>query len=273
MAIITISRQIAARGDEIAQELASMLGYNFIKRTDIEKRIIELGFPESKMPKYDERKPGFFASLAKDRDAYLNLSQYAIIEAASKENVVIIGRGAFSILKNAENNVSVRFIADDDVRIKRLMEEFSWDEKKARQLLNESDTNRYGFHKNFFNVDVNQPSSYDMVINSGKMSEVLAAKIVADYTKASITPEAEAAGKTYIQKLLQAQTVINKLIFEHKINIEFMHADIVGDEFILYGVSDSIAIVERALDLIKKELPEFTPKSSVSIVHDFKAYQ
>ena len=44
MAIITLARQVAAKGDEVAQELASKLGYKFITRKQIEERILELGF-------------------------------------------------------------------------------------------------------------------------------------------------------------------------------------------------------------------------------------
>ena len=53
MAIITVSRQVAAHGDEVAAELAKILNYKFVTRKDIEKRIVELGFPEEKMLKYD----------------------------------------------------------------------------------------------------------------------------------------------------------------------------------------------------------------------------
>ena len=51
MAIITISRQVAALGDEVAAALAKKLGYKFIDRKYIENRIVELGFPEEKMKK------------------------------------------------------------------------------------------------------------------------------------------------------------------------------------------------------------------------------
>ena len=44
MAIITISRQVATLGDEIAAAAAKELGYSFITRKKIEKRIVELGF-------------------------------------------------------------------------------------------------------------------------------------------------------------------------------------------------------------------------------------
>ena len=71
MAIIAISRQVAALGDEIAAAAAKKLGYKFIDRKSIEEKIVALGFSAEKLKKYDEKKPGFFASLAKDSDEYL----------------------------------------------------------------------------------------------------------------------------------------------------------------------------------------------------------
>ena len=141
MAVITISRQVAALGDEIASALAEKLGYVFIDRKEIEKRIVDLGFSEEKLKKYDERKPGFFASLAKDRDEYLDYVQTAILEVANQNNCILIGRGAFAILENVPNVIAVRFVANDDIRKERLMKEFSWDEKKALQRIQESDAN------------------------------------------------------------------------------------------------------------------------------------
>ena len=51
MAIIAISRQVAALGDEIAAAVAKKLGYTFITRKQIEDRIVELGFPKEKLQK------------------------------------------------------------------------------------------------------------------------------------------------------------------------------------------------------------------------------
>ena len=62
MAIIAISRQVAALGDEISKALSEKLGYRFVNRKELEKRIVDLGFSPEKLKKYDERKPGFFAS-------------------------------------------------------------------------------------------------------------------------------------------------------------------------------------------------------------------
>lgn len=273
MAVITISRQVAAHGDEVASELAKLLGYKFVTRKDIEKRIVELGFPASKMPKYDERKPGFFASLTKDRDEYLNYTQYAILEAASLKNVIIIGRGAFAVLQKVPNNISIRLVADEKTRIQRLRDEFSWDEKQALQRIQESDANRLGFHNSFYNINIEDPALYHAVLNTGLNTIENTARIIADIVKIQTSDELEEKGTAVVKELLQAQTVVNHLYFEKKIGIDFMHATIEDKVVTLHGVSDSPAIVEQALQIIKAKMPGYEAESAVSIVHDFKNYQ
>ena len=273
MAIITISRQVAALGDEVAGELAKRLGYTFITRKEIEKRIVELGFPESKMPKYDERKPGFFASLTKDRDEYLNYAQFAMLEAAEKKNAIIIGRGAFAVFQNVPNCISVRLIADEATRIDRLRKEFNWDEKQALQRIQESDANRSGFHASFYNVDINDPVNYHAVLNTGILTLDLAVDVIAELVEKKVTVKQEEEGNKIIEDLLKAQGVVNKLSMEYKLNIEFMHAAIQGNTVILQGVSDSPAVVEQALQIIREEMPGYDAKSAVSIIHDFKTFQ
>ena len=273
MAIITISRQVAAHGDEVATELARRLGYKFITRKEIEKRIVELGFSETKLNKYDERKPGFFASLAKDRDEYLNYCEYAILEAAEQRNSIIIGRGAFAVLQNIPNHISVRLVADEKTRVERLMKEFNWNEKQAMQRIQESDTNRAGFHSSFYNVDINDPSLFHAIYNTGSISLDTTATLIADLVENIVTVKQEEDGNKMIEQLLKIQKVINKLYFEYHVNIEFMHASIEDNVVILHGVSDSPAIVEKALQVIKEEMPGYDAKSAVSIIHDFKTFQ
>lgn len=273
MAIITLARQVAALGDEVGAALAEKLNYKFIKRTDIEQRIVELGFPKSKMIKYDERKPGFFASIVKNRDDYFNLSQFAVLEAAKDDNVVIIGRGSFITLKNVPDMVSVRLVADNKTRVERLKNEFNWDEKQAKQRIFESDNNRTGFHKNFYNIDVNDPANYDMTLNTGKMDIEKCVNLISDYVKIKVSQKEELESKEKLQNLLLAQNVVLKLIFEYKVKIEFVHIEIEDKTAILYGVCNSQAIVEQALQIMRRELPEFEAKSAVSVVQEIKSYQ
>ncbi len=272
MAIISISRQVASLGDEIASAVAKNLGYRFVTRHDIEKRIVELGFSKAKLEKYDERKPGFFASLAKDRDEYLNYLQTAVLEAASQNNCILIGRAAFVILDKVQNLLSVRLVANEEVRVGRLMKEFSWNEKQAKKRINESDTNRAGFFKSFFNYENDSADLYHAVFNTGSLDMETVARsletMVADFT----TIEKEDAGMSRIEDLLIAQRIVNMLIFDYGLAISFLHAAVDGKKMVLHGVADSAAMAEHAVTIAQSELPSYRVESAISVVQNFKAY-
>ncbi|MGI5093312.1 AAA family ATPase [Treponema socranskii] len=272
MAIVAISRQIAALGDEIAAIAAEKLGYVFIRRDELEKRIVQHGFPAEKLGKYDEKKPGFFAALVKDRDEYLHYLQTAVLEAASENNCVLIGRGSYIILEDVPNVVSFRLVAKDPVRLQRLENEFACTKKQAQQKIDESDKNRSGFHKSFFDIDIADPTHFHFVLNTGLIGADEGGALIADFVKSHISPELDALGAEKLKTLLVAQRLVNTLVFTHKINIEFLHAVIDGNTIILQGVADSSAVVEQAVALSKKEMPGYDVKSRISIVQDFKAH-
>ena len=112
-----------------------------------------------------------------------------------------------------------------------------------------------------------------MVLNTGLLSLELAAAAIANLVEQKVTVKEEEEGNKIIEDLLKAQTVVNKLSMERKLNIEFMHATIQGNTVVLHGVSDSPAVVEQALQIIREEMPGYDAKSAVSIIHDFKTFQ
>lgn len=278
MAIITISRQVAALGDEIGEALAARLGYKFITRKELEKNIVALGFDEKKLCKYDERKPGFFASLVKDRDEYFYYLVTAVLEAAAGEdgnsfqNCILIGRGAENILAGLPNLLSIRFVSDTQTRLRRLEEKKEWTEKQAWQRINESDNNRRGFHKSFFNVDIDDPVNYMLTINTGIFDTDGASRSIVEFLRNYITEDKELAGREQLKSLLRCQHLVNALIFEHKLNIEFLRAVIEDDKLVLQGVADSSVLVERAVKIAAVEFPELTVTSNISVVQDYKAH-
>lgn len=274
MAIIAISRQVAALGDEIANAAAKELGYKFIDRKQIENRIVELGFDREKLPKYDERKPKFFASLVKDRDEYLNYLQYAVLEAAAQGNCILIGRGAFIILGDIQNVLSVRFVASDNIRLERLEKEFNWTQKQAQQRIDESDANRLGFHKSFFNLKNEDPQNFLVTLNTGILNIEESVKIIKYLVQTQISEQNEKDGMKKIKNLLKAQEVVNYLIFKSKLNINFLRATISenGKILTLHGVADSASISSTAVQIVSGKFPSLTVKSEINIVQNLKPY-
>jgi cytidylate kinase len=272
MAIITISRQIASFGDEVATELARLLGYSFVNRKTLEDDLMKHGLSEEKLRKYDERKPGFWASLARDRDEYFDYLREAVYARAKDGNCVFIGRGGFAILKDVPGCYAVRLVASDEVRVGRLMKEFSWPEKKAQALVQESDANRLGFHKCFFNIDHDDPSSYHLVLNTDSLTPEKAALIVRDACALTVDSVAEAEGLGKIGDLLQAQRIVNHVVFDLKIPIHFLEASAGPAEIVLHGVADSSAVIEKALEVARSMAPGKKVSSGISIVQDYKSY-
>ena len=254
------------------------MGYKFWGRKDIERKIVSLGFPEKNLKKFDERKPGFFASLSRDRDEYLDFLQTALLEFASQNDCIIIGRGSFILLKDIPNHISCRFIADEETRFARLKAEFGFDDRAAAKRIAESDSNRAGFHKSFFNVDVTDPSVFHFVMNTALSDIDTIAEMLSVAVKKKITPEIERQGMDHLEELLIGQRLVNLLVFAFDMRINYLRASIPknsGGEkvVVLHGIADSSAVVERALTIAACEIPEYRVKSEISVVQDFKAYQ
>lgn len=275
MAIITISRQSASFGDEVCSLVAKKLNYRFVGRSEIENKILKLGFPEDKLHKYDEKVPGFFASLSKDRDEYLDYLQTAVLEEAEDNNCVIEGRGSFIILSELENHFSFRIISsmnDRIMRCKALPEYKDLPEKEIIKILENSDKQRLGFHKSFFNYQIDDPSLYHGVLNTSLLDIESAASLITETVKASVTETKEKAGMHRIDRLLICQRIVNMLILEYDLGINELRASANGEKITLFGKADSSAVVKRALTITQAELPEYTVESAIKVVQDFKVY-
>jgi hypothetical protein len=152
------------------------------------------------------------------------------------------------------------------------MNEFSWDEKKAQALMQESDTNRSGFHKCFFNIDQDDPASYDLVINTNDISAESAAAIIREGVRTSIDSAQETAGLARIGDLLQAQKIVNHIVFDLHIPVHFLEATASPSEITLHGVADSSAVIEKVLTVARSMAADKKISSGISIVQDYKSY-
>jgi len=145
MAFITISRELAALGDETAHELSKQLNCRLVDKYVLEARLKSYGIADRKLTKYDERKPSFLASLSHGRDDYLHFLKTAIITEAVQGSCIFIGRGASAILRRVPGVFSVFLAAPMDIRLERVKSYFLCDENRARHIIEKSDHDRVGF--------------------------------------------------------------------------------------------------------------------------------
>lgn len=272
MAIITISRQIASYGDETALALAEILKYKFVDKKDLEKELMDRGISKENLAHYDERKPGFWASLSRNRDAYFDNLREIVYQHAINGNTIFIGRGGFALLHDMPGCYAVRLVASDEVRVARLMKEFDWPEKKARALMTESDSNREGFHQCFFDIKPEDPTHYHIVINTDFATAPQAASIIAHAYRTSISPMDEQEGLQRIAELLLGQRIVNTIAFKEELPIYFLDAEVSGTQVVLHGVADSVACIDTALKIAEGFAQGRSVTTQISVVNEYKPY-
>jgi cytidylate kinase len=250
MAIITISRELAALGDETAQELARCLGYRFIDRHTLEERIRSYGVESQVLEKYDERKPGFIAGLVQDRDDYLHFLKLAMFEeaAVTGKGCVFIGRGAYAVWADIPGVVPIFLVSSMDIRIERVRSYFQCDEKKARSIIERSDRDRIGFHKHFFESDWKEPGNYRISLNTSHLHPSVCAQVIEQLCACTVTPQVEAESAQKRASVFLAQKVMHHVLYEKDVRVHFLDVAAGNDgEVALFGVTNSQAVIDQTV--------------------------
>ncbi|MCL2473222.1 MAG: cytidylate kinase family protein [Treponema sp.] len=269
MAIITISRELAALGDETAQELATQLNYRFIDKAALEERIKSFGVKNHQLKKYDEKKPSFWASLSQDRDDYLHFLTSAILAEAGQGSTIFIGRGAGIILKKVPGVFSVFLVAPQEIRLERVKSYFHCDDKRAQQIIEQSDHDRDGFHRYFFDVEWKDACNYHLALNTGHLHPAVCAELIKYMRDRSMTEETEALNIRKIKELTLAQSIKHLILYEKEVPIHFMEVTVSGSQVFLYGVANAQSIIEAAVSCAKELAPESSVQSEIQMVHEY----
>ena len=269
MAIITISRELAALGDETAHALAAQLNYRLVGKQTLEERVRSFGVKSSKFQKYDEKKPSFWTALSQDRDDYLHFLKSAILAEASEPNAVFVGRGAAMILKGVPGVFSVFLAAPPEIRLERVKNYFHCDEKKAKQILEQSDQDREGFYRYFFDAKWKEAGNYHLALNTGHLHPDLCAEMVKYMRDKIMSSEEETKSAQMIKDLTLAQAIMHGIIHEKGMPIHFFEAVVSGSSILLYGVANTQALIEAAISTAVILAPEYSVQSEIQVVHEY----
>jgi cytidylate kinase len=177
----------------LGERVASMLS-NFLERSAVAGGDPALG-PESLAVllsrTYSEavgERPSGPAEL--DERRYMRTITGVIEALAEGGNVVLVGRGSPVILRDRPGSLHVLTMAPLEMRAQRiaLREEIAVAE--ARRRVQESDRGRAGFHRKFFKIDADDPSLFDLVICTGRLSYEVGADLTVAAARALEAPPA-----------------------------------------------------------------------------------
>ena len=164
--VYTISRQYGSGGSKLAIKLAELSGYELIWREIINHAAIQIGSPDMALAVIDEL--GLLDISPDDEtwSKYREAIRQVVITKAEKGKVVIVGRASQIILKDFPNCLHIKVIASLDTRIKNVHETKKVNLNAAKAQIMESDKNRRDFIKKIYQLDWNEPSLYDLTINT-----------------------------------------------------------------------------------------------------------
>ncbi len=111
-------------------------------------------------------------------DMLFDTEKKIIEELAAREDCVIVGRCANSILKGMDSCVSVFVYAPMEVRTQTIMKRAAINAKEARSLIRKIDKQR-GYYYNYFTDGTwNDMDEYDFCLDSSRVSVEQAAEIL-----------------------------------------------------------------------------------------------
>ncbi len=198
--VITISRQFGSGGRLIGKLLAQKLNIPFYDKEIIVKAAENSGFAKEFIADNEQKHSGF-ASYAIPTSAWggiswSNLDNFeakiyaaeanAIERLAKQGACVIVGRCADHVLKDKVKCLNVFVFADDEERIKRVIDVYgdATDRKKAQKLLRDKDKSRARHYRYYTDAEWGDAANYDLCVNSAvfgidKCVEMLAAAYLA----------------------------------------------------------------------------------------------
>ena len=208
MPIVTISREYGAGGSSVARLVAAGMGAEVVDKYLVDEVAKRLAMTPGEVESESERPrtlldriarsmaslepalgagwmPPFPDPLYDPRKEIVALTEKVIHEAAATGNVVVVGRGAGFVLRDDSRALRVFLAAPADVRAKVVMARDGVAEKRARQRMHETDSNRAAYIRQLCGRDWRDPCCYDLMVNTGRIGHEAAARMILDAVRAA----------------------------------------------------------------------------------------
>jgi cytidylate kinase len=198
--IITISRQYGAGGSEVAQRVATALNWRVVDNELVEEVAARAGLPAADVAEREERVASFAERLARTLAAstpelfaapvpggtvpklqeadLVRITETVVAEVAAKGKVVLVGRAAPAVLARERDSLHVQLVASRAYRIQAAAERLGQDPEKVAGLVDETDSMRARYLRQYYRRDWYDPVNYHLVLNTGLLGHQGATDII-----------------------------------------------------------------------------------------------
>lgn len=195
--VVTITRQFGSMGRPIARRVAEKLGIQYYDRDIVDMTAKKLNMPVSRIGDLEESVQGRFFKMkyplgmgtSDIQDNIFDEQRKIIMELASKESCIIVGRCSDYILKEYPNSLHIYIYAPQEVRFETCINEFKMQPDEARKMMLEVDKARERYHKQYAGYMPDDVRYKNLMIDSSTLGLDGTADYLAEFIKAYMASE------------------------------------------------------------------------------------
>jgi cytidylate kinase len=167
MAVLTISREFESGGREVGQAVAKLMNYDYIDRKTILEDMRKAGKQwEEQASYFDENYPNTAERHEWAFRGFVALNQYHMLDYATRDSAVIMGRGGNFLLKGIPYALRIMIKAPIEARIRKLMDREGMNSENARWLIEKADSEMAQSVYLIHGRNWDDPGEYDMVFDT-----------------------------------------------------------------------------------------------------------
>ena len=205
MTIIAMTREMGTLGKDVAFGLAETLGLRIVHHELVERDLAHrMGVQDSAVHDYLEGSASLLERWKIDKKRLSRLTAVEILELAQEGNVIIRGWGATALLKDVPHVLRVRVCAPMPFRENVMMERLGSSDKLAvRREIDRSDAAHARTVARFFDIDWENPTQYNIVINSESIPTQVSTRMLRLLADDAAFQETAATQAAMADKLLE----------------------------------------------------------------------
>jgi cytidylate kinase len=202
--VITITRQYASGGSDVARLVAQQLNWTVIDNEFVDEVARRAGLSTEEVAQREERAPGLLERLARtlavaspemfiasatvpsvdqDEATIVKMTERVIAEAAAHGRIVLVGRGAQAVLAARPDALHVYVAASRPWRLKLAVERLGVDPANVDKIVDETDRQRDQYVTAYYGRQRQDVTNYDLVVNAERLSIEGAAAVIVGEAK------------------------------------------------------------------------------------------
>jgi cytidylate kinase len=206
MAIIAISQQLGSRGVELGQLAAQRLGYRFMSGEEVVAEAARIfGVSQEELLVFDIRTPHFWERVRSESHRYLAYFRAVLLKELAGDRIVVAGRTLAHQLPANGCAIRARVVAPLSDRVRFTAAQEKIDAPAADRQVRDHDREIKARSQSLFSVDIDDPTLYDLILNTSSHPIEMLADLLAGAARAIDATSDRAAMQTLSDAAIAAQ--------------------------------------------------------------------